>query len=243
MLPEQNLAKAREILSAAIQALGGDAYLNVRDISRTGRLSQFSSSGEMSGFVEVFDYSKLPDKRRREYSKRRNIIDVFNGEQGWSLDRAGVEDAPPTTVDSFQEALRRNVDHLLRFRLNKEKGLVLRFGGSDLLEMKQVDWVEVMDSERRKMRIAFDRSSHLPLRVVNFSRDPDSRDRIEEIEYLSNYHSIQGIQAAFHVERERAGRRVFEIVYSEVQFNTGLDDSFFTRQSLEARWAKIGKKK
>jgi hypothetical protein len=109
--------------------------------------------------------------------------------------------------------------------------------------MKQVDWVEVMDSERRKMRIAFDRSSHLPLRVVNFSRDPDSRDRIEEIEYLSNYHSIQGIQAPFHVERERAGRRVFEIVYSEVQFNTGLDDSFFTRQSLEARWAKIGKKK
>ncbi|MBI3663586.1 MAG: hypothetical protein HY234_11135 [Acidobacteria bacterium] len=243
MLPEQSAAKARELINAAIQALGGDAYLHVRDITRSGRLSQFGSNGDLMGFVEVFDYAKLPDKRRREFSKRRNIIDVFNGDEGWSLDKEGVEDTSAATLGAFQENLRRGMDNFFRFRLNKEDGIILRYAGSDLVDMKQVDWVEVSDREHRVIRIAIDRSTHLPLRAINFQRDPDSRDRIEEVDYFSNYQNIQGVQTPFRIARSRAGRRISETVYTSVQFNTGLDDSLFTRASLEQRWSQIGKKK
>jgi len=243
MLPAQSEAKARELINSAIQALGGDAYLRVRDISRTGRLSQFSSNGNLAGFVEVFDYTKLPDKRRREYSKRRNIIDVFSGEEGWSLDREGIEETTAETLDAFQENLRRGMDNFFRFRFNKEDGIILRYGGSDLVDMKQVDWVEVSDREHRVIRIAIDRNTRLPIRAVNFQRDRATRNPIQEVDFFSNYQNIRGVQFPFRIARERAGRRVSESVYTSVQFNTGLDDSLFTRASLEQRWSQIGKKK
>jgi hypothetical protein len=243
MLPAQSEAKARELINSAIQALGGDTYLRVRDISRTGRLSQFGSNGALMGFVEVFDYTKLPDKRRREYSKRRNIIDVFNGDAGWSLDKEGIEETTAETLDAFQENLRRGMDNFFRFRFNKEQGIVLRYAGHDLVDMKEVDWVEVSDREHRVIRIAMERNTRLPIRAVSFQRDPDTRNPIQEVDYFSNYQPIQGVQTPFRVARDRAGRRISETVYSSVQFNTGLDDSLFSRASLEQRWSQIGKKK
>jgi outer membrane lipoprotein-sorting protein len=243
MLPEQSAAKARELLNAAIHALGGDAYLHVRDITRVGRLSQFGHSGNLTGFIEVFDFTKLPNKRRREYSKRRNIIDVFNGNEGWSLDREGVEETSAQTLDAFQENLRRGMDNFLRFRYNKEPGVLVRYAGMDLMDMKQIDWVEVSDREHRVIRIALDRGTHLPIRAVNFQRDPETRNPIQEVDYFSNYQPVQGVTTPFRVARDRAGRRISETVYTSIQYNTGLEDSLFTRASLEERWAKIGKKK
>jgi hypothetical protein len=243
MMPEQSAAKARELLNGAIEALGGDAYLHVRDISRVGRLSQFGMTGALTGFVEVFDYTKLPDKRRREYSKKRNIIDIFNGNQGWSLDKEGIEETSAETLDAFQENLRRGMDNFLRFRFNKEPGIVLRYGGLDLLDMKQVDWVEVSDRDHRVIRIAIERSTRWPIRAVNFRRDPETRNPLEEVDYFSNYQPVQGVVTPFRVARDRAGRRVSETVYTSVEYNTGLEDAFFSRASLEQRWAKIGKKK
>ncbi|MCL5288510.1 MAG: outer membrane lipoprotein-sorting protein [Acidobacteria bacterium] len=171
------------------------------------------------------------------------MIDVFNGDEGWSLDKEGIEETSAVTLDAFQENLRRGMDNFFRFRFNKEEGIVLRYGGMDLVDMKQVDWVEVSDREHRVIRIAIDRNTHLPLRAVNFQRDPDTRNPVEEVDYFSNYQTIQGVVTPFRVSRSRAGRRISESVYTSVQFNTGLDDSLFTRASLEERWSKIGKKK
>src|SRR5207253_2400978 len=74
---------------------------------------------------------------------------------GWSYDRSGINELPAPAVTDFQEAMKRNVDSLLRFRLN-EPGLTIRFGGSDTVDLKQVQWVELDDSEGRKYRLAVD---------------------------------------------------------------------------------------
>ena len=85
MMPAQSSAKAKEILQQAIQALGGDAYLNVHDLTCTGRLSQFGHSGELNGFEHFIDYTipTLPIKDRLENLPKRNIIEVKNGNKGW----------------------------------------------------------------------------------------------------------------------------------------------------------------
>ena len=50
MMPAESAAKAKEILGQAIQAMGGNAYLNIRDVTCEGRLSQFGHAGELNGF-------------------------------------------------------------------------------------------------------------------------------------------------------------------------------------------------
>ncbi len=242
LTPQQSAARARELIQAAIQALGGKAYLGVRDISCAGRLAQFGTSGELDGYVKIFDYVLLPDKNRTEYSDKHNIIEVNNGSQAWTLDRGGVEESPPQVGQHYLEGLMKDIDHLFRFRLNEE-GLILRYAGRDIVDLKPVDWIEVVDRDRRTMRIAFEKASHLPLRDVYLQRDPETRARIEEIEYFSNYHSIGGVQTPFQLERDRNGRKSYQVFWSDCRYNTSLEESFFTRQALEERWAHLSKGK
>jgi len=242
MMPAQSTAKAREIIDRAITALGGKAYLNVRDISRELRLAQFGGTGDLEGFSLTWDFVLLPDKNRTEYSKKRNIIYVYNGDKGWVMDRAGVEEATAGNMEQYQDGLKRDIDNLFRYRLN-EDGLIFRFGGSDLLDLKQVDWVHVIDRERREFRIAFDKKTSLPMRAEYSTRDPETRVRIQEVEYFSNYHDVQGVQTPMQVARERNGRKVYQVFLDACQYNTGLADSFFSREALEQTYAKLNKKK
>ncbi len=242
LLPEQSAAKAKGLIQQAIQALGGQAYLGVRDTTCSGRFAQFGHSGDLVGYEQFYDFVKLPDKDRTEFSKKRNVIDVYNGNQGWTLDKGGIQDASAESVSDFQDGQKKDLDYLFRYRLNEE-GMTFRYAGNDIVELKEVDWVEVVDRDRRTIRIALDRATHLPIRTIYITRDPTTHTRLEEVEYLSNYHPIQGVQTAFQVERERNGLKVFQVFLNECQYNTGLPDSLFTRASLEERWAHLSKGK
>lgn len=242
MMPSESAAKAREVLNRAIQALGGQAYLNVRDITREGRLAQFGSGDGLEGFTRIWDYTILPDKNRTEYYKQRNIIYVFSGDKGWVMDRAGVEEATAVSIEEFQESVKKDIDNLLRFRM-KEDGLILRYAGADILDLKQVEWVEVVDRERRSFRIAFEKGTALPIRAVYSTRDPETRVRIEEVDYFSNYQKVQGIETPLQVARERNGRKSYQAFFESYQYNTGLTPALFTRAALEEAFAKGNKKK
>lgn len=241
LLPEQSAAKAREIIQQMIAALGGDAYLNVRDITRSGRLAVFGSNGDLNGYTKFWDFTKLPDKNRTEYSDKRNVIDVYNGSQGWTLDRGGVQEQSAEAIERFNDGLKKDLDILLRFRLNEE-GLTFRYAGTDILDLIRVDWVEIVDRDRRTTRIAIRQDNRLPLRAVYVTRDRERRTRTEEVEFFSNYHRIQGVQTPLQLTRTRNDRMVYQVFFSEVSYNTGLSDDFFTKEALEQTWIKLKKK-
>ena len=241
LLPAQSTAKAKELVQQTIEALGGAAYLNVKDASCSGRLAQFTSQGELGGYVKIWDYSLLPDKNRTDYYDKRNIIEVHSGKDAWSLDRGGVTEMPVGEGETFLEGLKKDIDTLFRYRL-KEDGMVFRYGGSDVVDLRPVDWVEVQDSDRRITRIAIDKATHLPLRALYITRDAETRRRIEETAYFSNYFAVSGVQTPKQIARDRNGRKVFQVFWIDCQYNTNLLPSFFTRQALEEQFAKVGKK-
>jgi len=242
LLPEQSAEKAKALIQKTIQALGGPAYLGIRDITCSGRYAQFDRHGQLGGYARFWDFIKLPDKNRTEYYKQRNQITVFNGNQGWQMDRGGVVDAPADSVENYQEGLKKDIDAIFRTRLNEE-GLVFRYGGPDLVDLKQVDWVEIVDRDRRSFRIAIDRATSLPIRAEITTRDHRTRERAVDAYYFSNYHPVQGVQTSLQVARERNGRKFYQVFYAECRYNTGLADSFFTRESLEQRFGELNKGK
>ena len=241
LMPEQSAAKAKQLLQQAIDALGGNAYLNVHDSTCTGRLGGFDHSGELTGFDHFVDYLVPPDKERQENLPKRNIIEVYNGDKGWDLDRGGVSEAPQVDLLEFEQGNKRDLDNILRFRIH-EPDMIFRYGGPDIVDLKQADWVEMVDSDNRTIRIALATATHLPIRKVVDLRDPKTRMKTQEIEYYSNYHPLQGIQTPFQITRERNGIKVWQVFFDKCDYNTNLPASLFTRQSLEERWDKIGKK-
>jgi hypothetical protein len=241
MLPEASAAKAHQLVDQMIATLGGPAYLGARDVVCEGRISFFGHAGDLMGYEAFRDYWKFPDKNRTEHGKKGNIVDVYNGNHGWTLDKGGVSELSEDQIKDFQEHTKRDLENLLRVRL-KEEGLVFRYGGNDVVDLKQVDWTEIEDRDRRNFRIAIDRSTHLPVRTVVSMRDAETREMNDEVTYYSDYHSQNGIQTPFQVTRERNGRKNYQAFVEGCKYNTGLGDDLFTRGSLENRNSATGKK-
>ncbi len=240
LMPEQSAAKAKQLIQQAIDALGGSAYLNIRDMTCSGRASQFGHSGELDGFETFINYVEPPTMDRTENLPKRNIINVYNGDKGWTLDRGGVAEAPITDLARFQDNVRKDMFNILKNRIH-EDGMIFRYAGLDIVDLHEVDWVEMVDADDRTIRIAFARENHLPLRKVVQTRDPKTRNMTEEIELFSNYHPISGIQTPFQIERDRNGIKIYQIFFDKCDYNTGLPASLFTKESLDERWEKIGK--
>lgn len=241
LMPEQSAAKARALLESAIQALGGSAYLTMHDNTCTGEFSNFGHSGELNGFTKFQDFEIPPDKDRFENVPKHNIIQVTNGDKGWTLDRGGVSEEAATDLAENIEGRKTDLDNILRHRMN-EKGMVLRYVGPDTVDRLQVDWVELTDPDNRIIRIAISKTAHLPVRKTVELRDPNTQMKTEEVEYYSNYHPIQGIETPFQISRDKNGLKVYQVFFEKCEYNTSLTDSFFTKETLEERWAKVGKK-
>jgi hypothetical protein len=241
LMPEQSAAKARKILDQAVEAMGGNAYLNVHDVTCIGRIGQFDHAGEVTGFGKFIDYTQPPFKERQENLPKRNIIQVYNGDKGWDLDRGGVSDAPKSDVTDFKEETQKDLDYILR-RRSHEPGMVLRYGGPDVVDLKQAEWVEMVDSDNRTIRIAFADNTHLPIRKTVETRDPRMQRKTEEIEYYSNYHPIDGVQTPFQITRERNQIKIFQVFFDKCDYNTSVADALFTKESLDQRWAQIPNK-
>jgi hypothetical protein len=262
MLPEQSEAKGKQILADLINALGGPGYTEVRESVCEGRRVQFGHNGEPTGNVSFADYRRYPDKDRTEYiGKGRNtilqsligldgldfshggiVITLFNGDHGWSYDRSGVNELPATSISDFQEQVKRNVDNLLRLRL-QEPGLSVRFGGNDTVDLKQVDWVEITDSEERKFRLAVDRSTHWLIRSAVITKDQETQQINEDVTIYSNYQLKDSAWTPLQVSREHNGRRALQTFYETCKFNSGLSEDIFQKSSLNKQAAQALAKK
>ena len=234
MMPDASAAKAKAILQQAIDALGGAAYLSVHNSDCTGRYAQFQHSGEIGGYLEIHEYREMPDKSRIEYDPKAIIVNIYAGDKGWSLDRSGVSEVPASDMADYQEQMKMQMSNILRNRLN-DRSLFFRYGGSDVVDLKQADWVEIGD-QGRTLRIAVGRSDHLPLRSVLQQRDPKTGENTERSTFYTSYHLIGGIQTPFRESRFLNGRQVYQVFWESCSYNVDLPANFFTRESLEQRF-------
>jgi hypothetical protein len=241
LMPAESAAKAKVILQQAIDALGGPAYLNVRNYSCVGRYAAFEHSGALGTFIELRTYRELPDKERVEYDKDAKIVDVYSSQGAWTMDRGGVSDLPADAGKDFQEQLKTDINMILRYRLS-EDGIVLRYGGTDIVDLKEADWVEISDHEGRTVRVAIDKRTHLPIRTDVTTRDPKTNEKTETGRFYSNYHPIAGIQTPFQISSFRNNNQTTQTFSESCQYNTDLAPDLFTRAGLDARWTELRKK-
>jgi len=261
LMPDQSATKAKAVVRQVIATLGGNAYLNVHDSDCEGRVAQFGSSGDLMGFTSYRDLWLLPSKDRVEYiSKGQHtvlafllgvddlsishggvLITVFDGDQGWILDKSGVIDQPEDVTKNFAEQVKSGMNNMLRSRMN-EDGVEFRYAGTDIVDLKEVEWIEFSDRDHRALRMAVEKSTHLPLRWVVEKRDPETRERTEIATSYTQFISLDGVLTPLSITRMQNGRRVTQTYLSSCKYNSNLSPQLFTRASLEQRSAEIAKK-
>jgi hypothetical protein len=264
MMPEASAAKAKQILSDLINARGGAAYLEAQEGECEGTRAQFGHNEAVTGYVGFTDSRRYPDKERLEYTAKSHnlksiintvigvdgldwshagvIIALYNGDRGWTLDRSGITELPVTSVAEFQEQTKRNIDNVLRVRL-KEPGWSYRYGGSDTADLKEVEWVELTDSEQRTFRLAVDHSTRLLVRSVVITENEETHEHDEDVTRYTNYQLKDTVWTPMQVSREHNGRRAAQFFYTSCHYNVGFPSDFFDRNSLLKRTSDAHVKK
>jgi hypothetical protein len=253
MDPNANKAKARQLLNLSIQAMGGSAYRNQSESDCEGRVAQFDRNGGTMGYSMMRSYWQFPDKNRTEYVvkttkgglfavlwgnlpvKGGEFIQLFDGDKGWTMDKSGVNDADVTVVEEFQSSLKRQLRNLLLNRANQED-VFLYYAGIGIAEMREVDWIDFTDQGDRKVRIALDHESHLPVRTVAVTPNEEMHDKDEDVTIYSNYKEHEGVQSPMQISREHNGQRTHQIFYTSCSNAPNLPADFFTEASLEKKF-------
>jgi hypothetical protein len=262
LMPEQSIAKGQQILSDLINAFGGAGYTEVRESECAGRRVLFGHSGDVIGDIEFAELRRYPDKVRTEYVGKGRfnllpyligidgldlahggiIVTLYNANHGWSFDRSGVTELPAGSISEFQESVKRNIDNLLRLRL-KEPGISIRFGGNDTVDLKQVDWVEIVDSQERKFRLAVDRSTHFLVRSAVYTKDEENQQINEDVSIYSKYQLKDSAWTPLQISREHNGRRSVQIFYDNCHYNPGFPDDVFDKSTLSKQFSQALAKK
>jgi hypothetical protein len=261
MLPEQSAVKAKQLLQQVIAALGGQSYLHVRDSQCDGRTAQFGTTGTLMGFTLFRDLWLLPDKNRVEYSSKGEhtiagflmgsdellithggtMINILSSAGGWTLDKSGVSDEPEDVIKNFNERLKSGLNTMLRGRLN-ESGVDMQYGGTDLIDMKEAEWIVFTDSDHREMRLGVDKFTHLPLRWIVTTRNPETRVYTSMTTSYTQYMPLDGVKTPLSIEISRDDRKLTQTFLTECKYNSELAPELFTRSWLEQHAAEIAKK-
>jgi len=219
--------KSTQSIEQMIEALGGQAYLDVKDIHTSGRLFSFTH-GYLTGSDIFSDYVKFPDMERSEFGiVNKKSITINRGKEGWKI--VGKREPEPqgaAEAEEFLKGFKVEIDYVLRFVI-KERQTTVQNVGAEIIDFKRVDVVEVRDPEKNRITFYIDRDSHLPVKM-QVRRTDESKVREEQ---YNNWHKFQGVMTPVYVSRLTDGVKTMEIHLDTAAYNSGLADSLFAPPS------------
>jgi hypothetical protein len=217
--------KAEQLLEQMVEALGGQAYLDLQNMQQSGRTYAFYH-GEPSGAGALFwRFWKWPDKDRIELTKQRDVVTLFAGDQGYDITYRGTAAVEAAQLEDYFRRRNHSLPWVLRRWLGP--GTIVLYEGQGVAERKQAENVSIFNAQDDSVTLAIDSNNHLPLRVSFVWRDPQTRDRTEEAEGYANYRPVQGIMTPFSITRYRNGEPTNQRFLTETKYNQNLADSLF----------------
>ena len=232
---QENARKAKTVIDQGIQALGGNAYLNWKEQTQEGRAYSFHH-GEANSLGTIFwRFRKYPDKERVELTKKRDIIEIFNGDKGYEITYKGIRDMDPKDeLTPYQRRHHYALDIVLREWLS-QPGIAFFYEGQTVAAQKETDQVTIMNAKNEAVTLNFDINTHLPVRKSFSWRDPTDQQRNIEEEIFDNYRLIQGIMTPFDITRTFNGEMAAQSFLTSAAYNQGVTDGMFDPRASEKR--------
>lgn len=231
---QANAQKAKAIIDQAIQALGGEAYLNWKDVSTQGRGYSFHRGQPNSLGTIFWRFRKFPDKDRLELTKKRDIIQIYNGDKGYEITYKGIRNMDQKEeLDPYLRRRHYSLDVVLRQWLS-QPSIALFYEGQTVAAQKETDQVSIMNNKNEAVTLNIDINTHLPVTKSYSWRDPLDKQRNVEEEIFDNYRQVQGIMTPFDTTRLFNGEMSAQSFVTTATYNQGLNDSLFDPQAANS---------
>jgi len=223
---DPNAQKARSLVQQMVQALGGEAYLNLKDVEQEGRTSGFYHGNPSGATAPFWRFIRFPDKERVELTKHRDWIMLYTGNEGYEITYRGTKPLDPKDLKEYLQRREYSLDTVLRNWINAP-GTAFFYEGDGFVENRQVDNVSIINSQNQAVTISIDHANHLPVKKAFKARNPEDRELDEEEEIYGNYRQEQGFNTAHIITRLKNGEMTSERFLTSITYNQGLPDSMF----------------
>jgi len=228
--PDQdNARKAKAIVDQGIQALGGQAYLTIRDREQQGRGYSFHHGRESGGGV-FWSFAQFPDKERVEVTKERDVAQLYVGNKAYELTYKGARPLEQKDLDDYLRRRRFSLDTVLRTWVN-DSGVIFLYEGPAIAAQHPAEQVTLINSQNESVTLYFDTDTHLPVKKSFSWRDPVDKQKNLEEEVYENYRSVSGIMAPFNITRFFNGDMASQRFLNSVTINQGLDQAMIDPNS------------
>jgi hypothetical protein len=240
-IDQENARKAKALLAQAIEALGGPAYLNIRDREQQGRGYSFHHGRPTSNGVLFWSFAEFPDKERVEITKERDIAQVYVGNKGYEITFKGPHPMEEKDLTDYMRRRRFSLDTILRTWVN-DPTVALLFEGNAIAAQHASLRVTLINAQNESVTLFLDVDNHLPIKKSFEWRDPVDRQKNLEEEIYENYRVDQGITNPHNISRYFNGDMSSQRFLNSVTFNQGLDQSMFDPNSGYKPKKEAGKK-
>lgn len=220
--------KAEAVVARAVDALGGQKYLQVRTLYATGKFSIIRDGVNISfqSFVDVIVY---PDKERTEFKGGGiKTIQTNSGDSGWIFDgSAGVINVQTEKqVADFKRGMQVSVDNLLRGHW-RGKAKLEYVGRREASLGTRNEVVRLVFDDGMKVEYEFGPNG-LPVKAIYAKTNPDGEETREEDRY-AQFVDVGGINAPFIIDHFSNGQPTSRINYTTIEFNRTIPDSIFAK--------------
>lgn len=223
---QDNAQKAKTLLDQAVAALGGQAYLDIQDISQRGRTYSFHMGISNSAGLEFWRFYKFPDKDRYELTPQRDVVEVYNGDKAIEITYKGIATQEKKDSEAYMRRRPYALDWVFRHWLG-QPGVALFYENQTIAEGKTVDQVTIMNADNDAVTLYLDVNTHLPVKKSFSWRDPTDKQRNVEEETYDNYRPTQGIMTPYTVTRYYNGDMSNQRFLTSVKYNQNLSDALF----------------
>jgi len=237
-LPAQTRQETgRQLLEKALEALGGQHFLNLGNVTQAGRAYSFYNR-QLRGRAKMTIYTRyeppkenagpdwLPVSRREVYTEKGDYYALFQNGKGWEVTFRGARPFPRERIERYRKGVRRDIFFILRYRLN-EPGMYFYHKGVEIIDNVPADAVQITDQDGDSVTVYLRQFDHLPVRQVYSQRDPRTRIPSEETSAFSKYRETGPVTLPWHTLLERDGDKIFEMFAHTVEINQNLDPGLF----------------
>lgn len=229
-MPEANaadIAKAKEILAAAVEKHGGIERLQaVKNIVVKGKIAANTPNGPMQ--IEGTFSFLYPDKFRQDMNipEVGAMSQIFDGESAFMKGQMGVQPLPPEMVNTYRDSVFRETIWLLtNLTLND---VPMQYAGTeevngDMAEVAAVLLVTQPSGEL--LRLFIGEKTHY---VVKMSfRETSQGVTANRETVFDDYRDVDGIHISHHIVQKVDGELFAEIWVNDVMLNADVDASVF----------------
>lgn len=233
----ENAKKARTTLDAMVKALGGDAWLNQKNMMQQGHVAAFFHGQPDLGTTELWSYHAWPDHDRVEVTKHRDVVEFYVGRDGWEVTYRGKKKMDKEILDDFLRRRDHSIETAIKVWL-KDPNTILVYEGQHMAERHMAEQVTLISAQNESITIQTDEQTHLPLSRSFQWRDPVYKDKNTDTEEYADYHVVDGFPTPFSITRLKNDETVRQYYITKVEFNRDLPVDFWDVDATARRIKK-----